>query len=248
VVGQAGHGGLDWAGLVLDRGLDAAAEREARAAVAGWQQFARRYRLDFRAELEPEDRGGEPDEVLSALGGLGFPVAQVRGWTRGAWDGRDCFGFCAVDATAAGSRYHLRFAAARLRRDRPDVVQHRLLDGDSTMAAAWHPQRHRYAVVTLAEPPRPQVRHRGRLGQAVDRFFRTAPRRLHTPDPRFAEALATEAETAGLDLFRWSWAAKGGWLTAWRSDTTDGDDHHKRARFMDFLPALADCIERTETA
>ncbi|GAA1669518.1 hypothetical protein GCM10009830_14130 [Glycomyces endophyticus] len=239
---------MDWAGVVLDRGLGAAAERDARTAVVGWQQFARRYRLEFRAELEAADCGGETADVLSALGGLGFPVARVRGWTRGAWDGRPCFGFCAVDATAAGSLYHLRFNAARLRRDRPDAVQHRLLDGDSAMASAWHPERHRYTAYALPEPPRPQPRHRGRLGQAVERLFRPAPQRLHTTDPRFAEALAAEAERTGLDLFRWSWAAKGGWLTAWRSDTAAGDDHRARARFMDFLPALADCIERTESA
>ncbi|RRS01989.1 hypothetical protein [Glycomyces terrestris] len=246
-MGQVGHGGIDWAGVVLDRGRDAATEREGRAAVAGWQRFARRYRLEFRAELEPEDCDGETAEVLTALGALGFPVACVRGWTRGAWDGRTSFGFCAVDATAAGSRYQLRFNAAPLRLDRPDTVQHRLLDGDSALAATWHPERHRYAAVALTEPPRPQARHRGRLGQAVDRLFRPVPRRLHTADPRFAAALAAEADRSGLDLFRWSWAAKGGWLTTWRSDAAPGDDDRSRARFMDFLPALAACLERTQT-
>lgn len=244
MVGQVGR-----AEAVLETrsGLDPAAEREARAALAGWQQFARKHRLAFRAELQPEDLGGETAEVLDALGRLGFPVAQVRGWTHGEWGGRPGFGFSALDATAAGSFYQLRCHAVRLRGGGPDVVQHRLLDGDSSMAGTWHPRRTRYSTVVLPDPPRPPSRERGRIGRftadALDRFFRPVPRQLHTDDPGFAKALAAAAEAEGLDLFHWSWAAKGGWLVAWKSDGTGADTHQLRARFMEFPPALADCYE-----
>ncbi|MFG3338832.1 hypothetical protein [Glycomyces sp. NPDC048151] len=244
-VGQSGTG----AGAVLDTGtgLAPAAEREARAALAGWQQFARKYRLAFRAELQPEDLGGETAEVLDALGRLGFPVARVRGWTHGVWGGRPGYGFSALDATAAGSIYQLRCQAVRLRRNGPDVVQHRLLDGDAAMAANWHPHRARYTTVVLPDLPRPQPRQRGRIGRftadALDRFFRPVPRQLHTDDPVHAGAVAAAAELAGLDLFRWSWAAKDGWLVTWKSDGTGADTHQQRTRFMDFVPALADCLD-----
>jgi len=250
VVGQVGHSGIDWAGAVLgsESGLDPAAEREARAALAGWQQFARKYRLAFRAELHSEDLDGETAEVLASLGRLGFPVARVRGWTQGTWGDRSCFGFCALDATAAGSIYQLRCNAVRLRKLGPDLVQHRLLDGDSAMAATWHPNRGRYKTIALPDLPRPQPRQRGRIGRftadALDRFFRPVSRQLHTDDPVYAAAVAAAAERDGLDLFRWTWAAKDGWLVVWKSDGTGGDGHQQRARFMDFLPALADCLDR----
>lgn len=250
MVGQVGHSGIDWAGAVLgsESGLDPAAEREARAALAGWQQFARKYRLAFRAELHSEDLDGETAEVLASLGRLGFPVARVRGWTQGTWGDRSCFGFCALDATAAGSIYQLRCNAVRLRKLGPDLVQHRLLDGDSAMAATWHPNRGRYKTIALPDLPRPQPRQRGRIGRftadALDRFFRPVSRQLHTDDPVYAAAVAAAAERDGLDLFRWTWAAKDGWLVVWKSDGTGGDGHQQRARFMDFLPALADCLDR----
>lgn len=249
MVGQVGQSGMADAVRGTASGLDPAAEREARAALAGWQQFARKYRLAFRAELQPEDLGGEISEVLDSLGLLGFPVARVRGWTHGVWGGRQHFGFSALDATAAGSIYQLRCSAVRLQRIGPDVVQHRLLDGDSAMAGNWHPHRARYETVVLAEPPRPRPRQRGRIGRftadALDRFFRPVPRRLHTDDPAYAATVAAAAEAAGLDLFRWSWASKDGWLVIWKSDGTGADTHLQRARFMDFLPALADCLDRT---
>lgn len=251
MVGQVGQSGTGRAGVALESGLDLAAEREARAALAGWQQFARKYRLAFRAELQAEDLGGETAEVLDSLGRLGFPVARVRGWTHGVWGGRPSFAFSALDATAAGSIYQLRCNAVRLRQNGPDVVQHRLLDGDSSMAANWHPHRARYQAIVLPDPPRPQTRQRGRIGRftadALDRFFRPVPRRLHTDDPAYATTAAAAAEAAGLDLFRWSWAAKDGWLVAWKSDGTGADTHQQRARFMDFLPALADCLDRTRS-
>jgi hypothetical protein len=251
VVGQVGQSGTGRAGVALESGLDPAAEREARAALAGWQQFARKYRLAFRAELQAEDLGGETAEVLDSLGRLGFPVARVRGWTHGVWGGRPSFAFSALDATAAGSIYQLRCNAVRLRQNGPDVVQHRLLDGDSSMAANWHPHRARYQAIVLPDPPRPQTRQRGRIGRftadALDRFFRPVPRRFHTDDPAYATTVAAAAEAAGLDLFRWSWAAKYGWLVAWKSDGTGADTHQQRARFMDFLPALADCLDRTRS-
>lgn len=250
MVGQVGESGTDRAGAVLQpgAGLDPAAEREARAALAGWQQFARKYRLAFRAELQPEDLGGETGQVLNALGALGLPVAHVRGWTHGSWSDRPAFGFSALDATAAGSIYQLRCNAVRLRIAGPHVVQHRLLDGDAAMAGTWHPHRARYRPVALPDLPRQQPRRRGRIGRftadALDRFFRPVPRHLHTDDPARAASVAAAAEAAGLDLFRWSWAAKEGWLVAWKSDGTGADSHHQRARFMDFLPALADCFDR----
>jgi hypothetical protein len=250
VVGQVGRSGAERAGAVLETEtrLDPAAEREARAALAGWQQFARKYRLAFRAELHSEDLGGETSVVLDSLGRLGFPVAHVRGWTHGVWGDRPAFGFSALDATAAGSIYQLRCNAVRLRSAGPDVVQHRLLDGDSSMAGNWHPRRARYKTVALPDLPRPQPRQRGRIGRftadALDRFFRPVPRQLHTDDPACAVSVAAAAEAAGLDLFRWSWAAKEGWLVTWKSDGTGADTHHQRARFMDFLPALADCFDR----
>jgi hypothetical protein len=172
----------------------------------------------------------------------------VRGWTQGAWDDRTTFGFCALDATAAGSIYQLRCNAVRLRRIGPDLVQHRLLDGDSSMAGTWHPNRERYRVVALPELPRPQPRQRGRIGRltadALDRFFRPVPRQLHTEDPSYGAAVAAAAEAAGLDLFRWSWAAKDGWLVTWKSDGNGADNHMQRARFMDYLASLADCLDR----
>jgi hypothetical protein len=250
VVGQVGYSGTGWAGAAIEAGsgLDPAAEREARAALAGWQQFARKYRLAFRAELQSEDLGGETAAVLDSLGGLGFPVARVRGWTQGVWGGRPSFGFSALDATAAGSMYQLRCNAVRLRRIGPDLVQHRLLDGDSSMAGNWHPNRARYVTLALPDLPRPQPRQRGRIGRftadALDRFFRPVPRKLHTDDPALAATVAAAAEAAGLDLFRWSWAAKDGWLVVWKSDGTGADTHLQRTRFMDFTPALADCLDR----
>ncbi|WP_205323995.1 hypothetical protein [Glycomyces sp. YM15] len=248
-MGQVGQSGTELAGAALKAagGLEPAAEREARSALAGWQQFARKYRLAFRAELQPEDLGGQTAEVLDSLGRLGIPVARARGWLHGVWEGRQSFGFSALDATAAGSIYQLRCNAVRLRRIGPDVVQHRLLDGDSSMAGNWHRHRARYEPVVLPDPPRPPSRQRGRIGRftadALDRFFRPVPRRLHTDDPAYAAAVAAAAEGAGLDLFRWSWAAKDGWLAVWKSDGTGADTHHQRARFMDFAPALADCLD-----
>ncbi|MDA1358064.1 hypothetical protein O1R50_00400 [Glycomyces luteolus] len=249
-MGQVGQSGTGWAGAAIESasGLDPAAEREARAALAGWQQFARKYRLAFRAELQSEDLGGETAEVLDSLGRLGIPVARVRGWMYGAWGGRPSFGFSALDATAAGSIYQLRCNAMRLRRLGPDVVQHRLLDGDASMAGNWHPNRARYTTLVLPDLPRPQARPRGRIGRftadALDRFFRPVPRQLHTDDPAYAAKVAATAEAAGLDLFRWSWAAKDGWLAVWKSDGNGADTHLQRARFMDFLPALADCLDK----
>lgn len=247
MVGQADQYDIDRASAPLDprRGLDPAAEREERAVLAGWERFARRHGLAFRAE---PDRDPEAAAVLGELGLLGVPVARVRGWTRGPWRGRETFGFCTFDATAVGSIYRLRCHAVRLRRDCPDVVQHRLLDGDRSMGRRWHPRGDRYAKVTPPAPPSARPRPRGRFARftadAVDRYFRPAPRQLHTDDPVFATAVAALAARDGLDLFQWSWAAKDGWLVAWKSDAAGGEGGQQRARFMDFLPALAGRLEQ----
>ncbi|THV39503.1 hypothetical protein [Glycomyces buryatensis] len=245
--------GLDWVALVLDpeRGLDASAEREARLCIAGWQHFARKYRLDFRAELGAEDLSevGEIGEVLFALGGLGFPVSRVRGWTQGTWEGRRCYGFHALDATEAGSIFQLRFTATRLAREFPDVVQHRLLDTGSSLARTWHPRRDDYRVYSPPEPPRPAPRQRGRIGrmaaEALDKFFKPIPRQLHTDRLKFAKEVALAGDRCGVDLFRYPWAVKGSWLVTWKSDGTSGDGHPQRAKFMDHLTELATCLEQT---
>lgn len=255
---REGRDHRDWIAFILDPegGLPGSPSSQARLAVAGWQNFAQKHRHSFREGFEAMDLqpGTEPAKVLAELEGLGFPIHHVRGWTRGTWGGRDCYGFHALHAEPRRGPKQFRFAAARVPDGYPDMVfDYRLqLDG-AVPEQLWQP---RFAAYRPVAAPGAEARRTGLLANvgrsamaALNQvgLLKATRRELLTDAPEFAAAFLdrARADAHGERLFERSWAVKGGWAVSWYPDGGSGESHKSRAGFMDFLPYLIGLVLST---